>query len=90
MVARLGWNDTMGQSIPNRVGNGIACAHALAARKRYRCVASDSGFPGSILRAVRQLIPKRRVALVCVDYFRVISCVLVVSLSNRSHETTKP
>lgn len=78
MVARLGWDYTLGQSIPNRLGNGIDCPHDLAARKRYRRVTRDSRLAGSILRVVLQLISKRESLLVCGDYFRGISCVLMV------------
>ena len=62
MVAGLGWDDTLGQFIPNWVGNGIDSPHAPAARKRHRCHARDSGFPGSILVAVRCLVTPKEFA----------------------------
>lgn len=62
MVAGLGWDDTLGQFIPNWVGNGIDSPHAPATRKRYRCVARYAAFPGPILVAVRCLVTPKEFA----------------------------
>lgn len=62
MVAGLGWDDTLGQFIPNWVGNGIDSPHAPAARKLHRCVARYPAFPGPILVAVRCLVTPKEFA----------------------------